>query len=77
MVGAHLGNSIKWGLPVLDFHRHAIDDRARHPSGCLKAECGHLLMMVTPLGDEPYGRLCPACAAIQAARAVTRTQAVE
>ncbi|MGH4008292.1 MAG: hypothetical protein ACRDTH_09110 [Pseudonocardiaceae bacterium] len=65
-------SGVKWGLSVLDFHRHAIDDRKRHPSGCYKAECGHLLMMVTSLHEEPYGRLCGACAAIQAGRAVTR-----
>ncbi|MGH4008335.1 MAG: hypothetical protein ACRDTH_09325 [Pseudonocardiaceae bacterium] len=35
-------SGVKWGLPVLDFHRHAIDDRKRHPSGCYKAECGYL-----------------------------------
>lgn len=60
---------MRWGLSVLDWHRHAIDDLRRHPNGCLKAECGHLLMMITPLDTEPYGRLCPPCAEQQFARA--------
>lgn len=64
--------AVKWGLSILDFRRHAIDERGVHPNGVLKAECGHLLQMVTPLHEEPYGRLCAACVAMQAARAVTR-----
>lgn len=63
---------MRWGLSILDFHHHAIDERGDHPTGVYKAECGHLLLMVTPLHEEPYGRLCGACAAIQTARAVTR-----
>ncbi|MGH3815103.1 MAG: hypothetical protein ACRDUV_22105 [Pseudonocardiaceae bacterium] len=36
-----------------------------------KAECGHLLMMVTTLHEQPYSKPCAACAGTQleAARA--------
>ena len=33
----------------------AIDERAEHPIGVLKAEYGHLLMMVTVLHEKPDG----------------------
>lgn len=56
---------MKWGLSVLDFGWHAIDERRDHPIGVLKAECGHSLMMVTVLHEEPGGSLCEACAAHQ------------
>lgn len=39
---------MKWGLSPLDWRSHAIDDQRDHPLGVLKAECGHLLMMITP-----------------------------
>jgi hypothetical protein len=58
---------MKWGLSVLDWHHHAVDDRADHPVGVYKALCGHLLMMVTPLHTELYGRPCEACAGAQLA----------
>lgn len=54
--------TLRWGLSVLDWHDHAIDDHLDHPIGVLKARCGHLLMMVTPL-RETCGTPCPACAA--------------
>ncbi|MGH3837089.1 MAG: hypothetical protein ACRDSF_15530 [Pseudonocardiaceae bacterium] len=51
---------MKWGLSVLDFCSHAIDDRADHPcGGVYSAECGHLLMRRTTLHEQPYG---PGCA---------------
>jgi hypothetical protein len=53
---------MKWGLSVLDWHSHAIDERGDHPIGVFKAECGHLLMVVTTLHDEPPGRICMSCA---------------
>jgi hypothetical protein len=62
---------MKWGLSVLDWHSHAIDERGDHPIGVLEGECGHLLMMVTTLHEEPYGRACEACAGQQFARAVS------
>ncbi|MCA1703840.1 MAG: hypothetical protein LC808_11480 [Actinobacteria bacterium] len=32
--------AIRWGLSVLDWHSHAIDERRYHPVGVYKAECG-------------------------------------
>jgi hypothetical protein len=55
---------MKWGLSVLDWRSHAIDERAEHPIGVLKAECGHLLMTVTTLHEKPYGAPCEACASL-------------
>jgi hypothetical protein len=52
--------AIRWGLSVLDWCSHAIDERRDHPVG--KAECGHLLMMVVQLHEQPSGRPCEACA---------------
>jgi hypothetical protein len=54
--------AMKWGLSVLDWCSHAINERADHPIGVYVAECGHLLMMATTLHDRPPGRVCPACA---------------
>lgn len=50
-------------LSVLDWHDHAINESRAHPSGVLTAECGHLLMVVTPLRATPCGTRCEACAA--------------
>jgi hypothetical protein len=58
---------VKWDLSILDFAWHAIDERADHPIGVFKAECGHLLLMVTPLHTELYGRACEECAGAQLA----------
>lgn len=54
---------MKWGLSVLDWCSHAIDERAHRPTGVYKAECGHLLMMVVTLHEEPNGKACPPCSA--------------
>lgn len=55
--------SIKWGLSVLDWRDHAINESPGHPiGGVLKAECGHLLMLVTPLREISCGTKCEACA---------------
>ena len=62
--------AIRWGLSVLDWRSHAIDERRYHPVGVYKAECGHLLMMVTTLHEAPNGKSCEACAAQQFVRAV-------
>jgi hypothetical protein len=55
--------AMTWGLSPLDRRSHAIDEQRGHPLSVLKAECGHLLMMVTPLHEAPYGPACQACAA--------------
>ncbi len=47
---------MKWGLSVLDWQAHAIDERRYHPVGVFKAECGHLLMMVVQLHDPRHSR---------------------
>ena len=62
--------AIRWGLSVLDWRSHAIDERRYHPVGVFKAECGHLLMVVTTLHEAPNGKPCEACAAQQFVRAV-------
>ena len=62
--------AIRWGLSILDWCSHAIDERRDHPVGVFKAECGHLLMVVTTLHDRPNGKPCEACAAQQFVRAV-------
>ena len=63
--------AIRWGLSILDWRSHAINERAYHPVGVFKAECGHLLMMVTALYERPNGKPCDACAGkqLEAARA--------
>ncbi len=60
--------SVKWGLSVLDWRSHAINEHAKHPLGVFKAECGHLLMMVTTLREKPFGEVC---AALRFDRAMT------
>lgn len=62
--------TVRWGLSILDWQRHAIDDRRHHPTGVYKAECSHTLMMATPLEDEPYGRLCELCSNSQFNQAI-------
>ena len=62
--------AIRWGLSILDWRSHAIDERRHHPVGVFKAECGHLLMMVVQLYEQPGGKPCEACAAQQFVRAV-------
>lgn len=58
---------MKWGLSPLDWRSHAIDDQRDHSLGVLKAECGHLLMMIITLHEVPYGPACQACATWQQA----------
>lgn len=58
-------DDMKWGLSVLDWRSHAINEHADHPIGVLKAECGHLLMMVTTLHEKPFRIPCEACAALR------------
>jgi hypothetical protein len=65
-----LGDGHQVGLSVLDWRSHAIDERRCHPVGVFKAECGHLLMVVTTLHEAPNGKPCEACAAQQFVRAV-------
>ena len=51
----------RWSISVLDWHYHAIDVAHDHPTGCYKAACAHLLMMVVELCSQPYGRQCAEC----------------
>lgn len=44
---------IKCGLSPLDWRSHAVDERADHPIGVYRAQCGHLLMMITALPEMP------------------------
>jgi hypothetical protein len=55
------GHPMNWGLSILDFQAHAIDPLADHPVGVYRARCGHLLMAVTELCEQPPGRVCPEC----------------
>ncbi|MGH3777400.1 MAG: hypothetical protein ACRDRR_17020 [Pseudonocardiaceae bacterium] len=65
--------TIKWGLSVLDWCNHAIDDRADHPLGIYRALCGHRLMMITALQDDkPLGSRCEVCVATQCAESESR-----
>lgn len=57
--------TIRWGLSILDWRSHAIDERRYHPVGVFKAECGHLLMMVVQLYEQPGGKPCETCATLQ------------
>lgn len=52
---------MSWGLSILDFQAHAIDLLADHPVGVYRARCGHLLMVVTELCEQPSGRACAEC----------------
>ena len=61
---------MRWGLSVLDWRSHASNEPAEHPIGVLRAECGHLLIMVTTLHEKPYGDPCEACAALRFDRAM-------
>jgi hypothetical protein len=38
---------------VLDWRGHAIDERGDHPIGVYRAQCGHLLTVVTELFEPP------------------------
>lgn len=65
--------TVRWGHSPLDRRHHAVDETREHPRGALRAECGHLLAVLsTRLRDEPAGLTCGGCAQIQADRAVTR-----
>jgi hypothetical protein len=46
-----------------------------NPIGVLKAQCGHLLLMVTELDPEPLGSRCKSYAAMQPAGARRVTSA--
>ena len=61
---------MRWGLSVLDWRSHASNEPAEHPIGVLRAECGHLLIMVTTLPEKPYRDPCEACAALRFDRAM-------
>lgn len=61
---------MKRGRSVLDWRSHAINELAEHPIGVLRAECGHLLMVVTALHEKPYREPCEACAALRFDRAM-------
>jgi hypothetical protein len=56
---------VKWGMSLLDWRCHAINERGDHPNGVLIAECGHRLMFVTSLHDQPHGKTCETCAGQQ------------
>ncbi len=49
------GDGHQVGLVRTGLVQHAIDERRCHPVGVFKAECGHLLMVVTTLHDGPTG----------------------
>ena len=59
--------AIKSGLCPLASRNHAVDERANHPSGMYRAQCGHLLMGVTDLFEEPTGKSCEGYAAARSA----------
>ena len=57
-----VGIAARWGLSSLDWHAHAIDEKADHPSGVYLARCGHRLGKANTLYDDPPSRICPSCA---------------
>ncbi|HKR49102.1 MAG TPA: hypothetical protein VJT72_05880 [Pseudonocardiaceae bacterium] len=56
---------VRWGLSIVDWRYHAVQDHGCHPGGALVAECGHELLRVTTLLDEIDSRPCDACARLQ------------
>ena len=56
---------MRWGLNVLDWRSHAINEVGEHPIGVLKAECEHLLMMITTLHEKPSGVPRKACVTLR------------
>jgi hypothetical protein len=63
-----------WALSSLDWHAHAVDAWADHPTGVWIARCGHQLSGSTPLYGVPQGHQCPGCAKWSRSReAGTRT----
>jgi hypothetical protein len=40
-VARPLNRQMKWGLSVLDWHSHAIDERGDHPVGVFKASAAN------------------------------------
>lgn len=63
---------MRGGLSGRHWRSHAINEHAEHPLGVVKAECGHLLMMVTALREKPFGKPCQARAALRFDRAMTK-----
>jgi hypothetical protein len=57
-----VSGGLKWGISVLDWHTHAIDEHGNHPIGVYVARGGHRLMMVTALHESPPSRICLSCA---------------
>ncbi|HEY3691460.1 MAG TPA: hypothetical protein VGL46_14385 [Pseudonocardiaceae bacterium] len=52
----------RWGLSRLDNNAHAVDIDADHPNGVYVTRCGHRLLMVVSLHDEPPERIWMFCA---------------
>lgn len=59
--------AILWGLSILDFQRHAVDELAEHPIGCYRAQCGHLADEVVSLSPDAFGDRCAECTGMLAA----------
>jgi hypothetical protein len=55
------GVAARWGLSLLDWHAHAIDDNANHRHGAYIARCGQHLSTSTNLHDQPPTWICPPC----------------
>jgi hypothetical protein len=51
----------RWGMSPLDWRAHAIDEQAQHPYGLYLTRCGHQLLAITVLHENPPGRICPTC----------------
>lgn len=54
-------SAVRWGRSVLDWHCHAVDELAEHSGGVYRAQCGHVLLAVTPLRVVPAGWVCDGC----------------
>lgn len=55
------GIATRWGLSLLDWHAHIIDDNANHPHGAYIARCGQHLSTATNLDDQPSTWICLPC----------------
>ncbi|MEA2958975.1 MAG: hypothetical protein QOJ58_4576 [Alphaproteobacteria bacterium] len=53
--------AVRWGFSPVDWHAHAIDEHVLHPYGIYITCCGHQLLTLTVLYENPTGRICPTC----------------
>ncbi|MGH3985681.1 MAG: hypothetical protein ACREX8_04905 [Gammaproteobacteria bacterium] len=63
--GRAVSRAPRWARSPLDYRMHLLLPEGDHPSGLLKARCGHLLLMVITQHDQPPpGLPCERCGRI-------------